>query len=61
MGMPDSVFKALTNITWECVQCGVQNFSTEIFDTTLFDTSNSYSARSDITHTDTFGTPRRLS
>ena len=52
MGMPDSVFKALTNITWECVQCGVPNFSTGIFDTTLFDTSNSYSALSDITHTD---------
>ncbi|KAH3876255.1 hypothetical protein DPMN_000092 [Dreissena polymorpha] len=52
MGMPDCVFKALTNITWECVQCGVPNFSTVIFDTTLFDTSNSYSALSDITHTD---------
>ncbi|KAH3738750.1 hypothetical protein DPMN_045393 [Dreissena polymorpha] len=39
MGMPDFVFKALTN-SWECVLCGVPNFSTGIFDTTLLDTSN---------------------
>jgi hypothetical protein len=42
MGMPDTVFKALANYSWECVQCGMPNFSTGIFNTTLFDTSNSF-------------------
>ncbi|XP_053389732.1 uncharacterized protein LOC128552710 [Mercenaria mercenaria] len=43
MGMNDAVFKALTNCSWECVQCGVPNFSTGIFDTTLFESYNSFS------------------
>ncbi|WAR00573.1 RTJK-like protein, partial [Mya arenaria] len=35
MGMNDQVFNALANYSWECVQCGIPNFSTGIFDTTV--------------------------
>ncbi|KAH3792121.1 hypothetical protein DPMN_145611 [Dreissena polymorpha] len=52
MGMPEAVFNALPNITWECVLCDVPNFSTGIFDTTLFDSTNSYSVLNNITGTD---------
>ena len=51
MGMPDAVFKGLKGVSWECVQCGLPNFSTCIFDYTL-ETSNSFTILSDTTHTD---------
>ena len=51
MGMPDAVFKGLKGVSWECVQCGLPNFSTCIFDSTL-ETSNSFTILSDTTHTD---------
>ena len=43
MGMNSAVFNALANCSWECVQCGLPNFSTGIFDTTIFETSNPFS------------------
>ena len=49
--MPDAVFKGLKGVSWECVQCGLPNFSTCIFDSTL-ETSNSFTILSDTTHTD---------
>ncbi|XP_052788794.1 uncharacterized protein LOC128223557 [Mya arenaria] len=52
MGMNDQVFNALANYSWECVQCGIPNFSTGIFDSTIFDTSNSYENLSNVTTTD---------
>ena len=47
MGMPDCVYDGLKNVSWECFQCGVPNISTSIFDTTIFETSNSFSQLSD--------------
>ena len=43
MGMSDCVYKGLKNISWECFKCGVPNLSTSIFDTTIFEDSNSFS------------------
>ena len=47
MGMPDCAYDGLKNVSWECFQCGVPNISTSIFDTTIFETSNSFSQLSD--------------
>ena len=41
--MHDIIYKSLTNISWECCNCGLPNFSTCIFNTTIFETSNSLS------------------
>ena len=41
MKMPDAVFEGLKNVSWECTKCGVPNFSLSLFDTTIFDSSNS--------------------
>ena len=43
MGMPDQVYSGLRNVSWECFRCGLPNVSTSIFDTTLFESSNSFS------------------
>ena len=43
MGMSDCEYKGLKNISWECFKCGVPNLSTSIFDTTIFEGSNSFS------------------
>ena len=51
MGMPGAVFKGLKSVSWECVQCGLPNFSFCIFDTTFRETSNSFTSPSD-TRTD---------
>lgn len=43
MGMSDGVYQGLKNVSWECFHCGVPNFSTSLFDTTIFETSSSFS------------------
>ena len=40
--MPDAVFEGLKNVTWECVQCGLPNFSTSLFDSDIFDSTNPF-------------------
>ena len=40
--MPDEVYTALNNVSWECVQCGLPYFASSLFDITLFETSNNY-------------------
>ena len=40
--MPDAVFEGIKNVSWECVQCGLPNFSTSLFDSTIFDLTNTF-------------------
>ena len=42
LAMPDAVFQALHNVSWECVQCGLPNFSTSLFDTIIINSTNSF-------------------
>ena len=37
--IPDEVYTALNNVSWECVQCSLPNFASNLFDITLFETS----------------------
>ena len=53
MGMPEGVYHGLTNVSWECFHCGVPNFSTNLFDTTIFETSNSFSYLNETNNTNT--------
>ena len=50
MGMPDGVYNGLKYVSWECFQCGIPNISTSIFDTTIFEVSNSFSQLSSNEH-----------
>ena len=54
MAMPDQIFQALNNISWECVHCGLPNFSLTLFDTIIVNDTNSFSALNS-THVDTSG------
>ena len=48
--MPLSTFRGTQNVSWICFQCGIPNFSTTLFETTMADsvaTDNSYSILSD--------------
>ena len=42
MGMPDCIYDGLKYVSWECFECGVPNISTSIFDTAIFEVSNSF-------------------
>ena len=48
--MPDGVYNGLKYVSWECFQCGIPNISTSIFDTTIFEVSNSFSQLSSNEH-----------
>ena len=43
MGMSDVIYNALKNISWECCNCGLPKFSTSLFNTSIFETANSFS------------------
>ena len=65
--MNDNIYHALKNVSWECIQCGLPNFATSLFDTMLFETSNYYESlihESRTDHTDrdiSFNTPQATS
>ena len=40
MKMSGPVYGGLKSVSWECFHCGVPNFSLSLFDTTIFETSN---------------------
>ena len=43
MHMSTPVYMALNNISWHCVNCGLPNFSTNLFESTIISNSNSFS------------------
>ena len=50
MGISDCIYDGLKYVSWESFQCGVPNISTSIFDTTIFEVSNSFSKLSGNEH-----------
>ena len=65
MHMPSEIFNNLKNISWECFHCGVPNFSSSFFNSTL---ESSISNRFDILspentsgHSFSFGSPAATS
>ncbi|XP_053383306.1 uncharacterized protein LOC128549774 [Mercenaria mercenaria] len=42
MGMCDEVYRGLHNVSWGCVNCGLPNFASSLFDLTFYETSNSF-------------------
>ena len=42
MGIHSLVYKGLHNILWHCDICGLPNFSSNLFDTTSFETTNRF-------------------
>ena len=52
MGMSEGVYQGLKNVSWECFSCGIPNFSLSLFDTTIFETSNTFSYLSETTSSD---------
>ena len=62
MGMPDVVYNGLRNISWYCCQCGLPNISPSIFDSTFYESSNSFTILSDTMHSDiSFSNPAATS
>ena len=51
--MPDDVYYGLTGVSGESFHCGVPNFSSNLFDTTIFETSNSFSYLNETNNTNT--------
>ena len=52
MGMSEGVYQGLKNVTWECFSCGIPNFCLGLFDTTIFETSITFSYLSETTSSD---------
>jgi hypothetical protein len=52
MGMPDVVYNGIRNISWYCCQCGLPNISPSRFDSTIYESSNSFTILSDTMHSD---------
>ena len=46
MGMSDQVYLALRNVSLECIQFGLPNISSCLFDLTLFETTSHYDSLS---------------
>ncbi|CAC5374926.1 unnamed protein product [Mytilus coruscus] len=42
LGMDTYIYQGLQNISWECNQCGMPNFSSCIFNSTQFECTNTY-------------------
>ena len=62
MGMAEEVYCRLKDISWECFHCDIPNFSLSLFDTTIFETSNSFSYWSDSSDTEiSFSNPAATS
>ena len=56
LNMPNEIFTALCDISWECAKCGLPNFSSGLFDTTLFESCNN-STQSNQGSETCFGSP----
>ncbi|KAL3892445.1 hypothetical protein ACJMK2_004651 [Sinanodonta woodiana] len=41
--MKNEIYNALKNVSRECTNCGLPNFSTSLFNTSIFETSNTFS------------------
>ena len=52
MGMSEGVYCSLKNVSWESFHCGVPSFSTSLFDTTIFETSNSFTYLNETSNTE---------
>ena len=52
MGMSEGVYCGLKNVSWECFHCGALNLSTSLFDTTIFETTNSFSFLNETSNTE---------
>ena len=60
LNMPNEIFTALCDISWECANCGIPNFSSGLFDTTLFE-STEHSIQSNQGSDVSFGSPTATS
>ena len=51
----------MTDVEWECTNCGVPNFSSTIFDLSSLEHSNSFSAISNVSSVSSLGSPQAAS
>lgn len=42
LGLKDCAHFVLRNVSWECMKCSMPDYSSTLFDTTLFEISNSF-------------------
>ena len=42
MCMPNEVYGVLHNVSWQCVRCGMPNFSSSLFESTTIESTNMY-------------------
>jgi hypothetical protein len=62
MGMNTAVYESLNvnSVTWDCINCGLPNFSTSFFETTI-ETSNTFDPLDNDTSDTSFGEPTATS